>query len=466
MNVLLVFPRPKIITGDPPLGIAYVASYLRERIPGINIKILDTTFNNNSKFIIKNIKETKPDIMGIYTSSLMMNNAFRIANIAKNEFDIPLVAFGGPHASILPKDTLNHKSVDAITIGEGEYSFSKIVENFGKRNDINDLKGIPNVHFKYNGKIIRNEKRYFIQNLDSIPFPARDLLYMEKYIKNWFQMDSVSSMLRGTSIFTTRYCPYNCTFCQPTTKLMFGNFIRRRSPENIIEELKHLKKRYKINAFQIYDDIFMINEKYLNDFCDKMLKEDLDLVWMCHQKSDVFFKSDLLKKMYRGGLRLVGIGIESGSQRILDDIYKKGIDLTQTKKVISKLKKSGIKIRGYFIIGAPTESVQEIQKSISFATTSELDEAVFSILCPLPGTYLFDMIKSKGWEIIDIEDMELEHYYSSTAFISGTLPSKILKKYQRVAMIKFYFDPSRIGYLVNSFRNPRKAFNKIKTYFL
>ena len=459
MRILLIFPNMKIKTGEPPLGIAYIASYLRKK--GINVKIFDATFKSSYSLIEKTIKRQNPDILGISVISTMINDVNRVAEIAKS-YRVPLVVFGGPHPSVEPEKTLKNENVDAVVIGEGEYSFYKIVKAFEKRESIADLKGIPNVYVKCNGRIEKCERRYFIKDLDIIPFPARDLLDMKNYFKHWFQLDIISSRLRGTNIYTMRSCPFNCRFCQPTLKIMFGNFYRRRSPENVINELKYLKEKYKINAFFMGDDLFMIKRKYVEELCDKMIEERLDLIWKCQSRADTVPDSQLIKKMWKAGLRVVDIGIESGSERILK-LYNKGVILSQVKKAVEKFKKYGIKVRGYFIIGAPTETIKEIKRTISFAISLKLDEAAFSILSPFPGTFLHDMSKKMGWKTTD--EWTPEHYYSKGGFITGTLPEKIIRRYQRLAFLSFYLHPYRIRYLFNSVLGLKRSFTKLRCYF-
>lgn len=459
MKVLLVFPNMKIVTGEPPLGLGYIAAYLRE---SAKIKILDTTFRPSIKWAEKFIKREKADIVGIYSSTVMFKDAIEIAKIAK-KYDTPLVVMGGPHPSIRPEEVIRLQYIDAVVIGEGEYSFFKIVEKFENRNEIKDLVGIPNVYLKYNGKIIKNNARYFIENLDELPFPARDLFDMEKYIKHWFQFDVVYPNLRGTNVCLTRSCPFSCTFCQPTLKLMFGPKLRRRSPQNIVQEFKLLKEEYKINAVQSIDDLFFIDEKYIRNFCEELLKEKSDILWGCQSRVDTIPSDETLRLAYKSGLRMVSLGIESGCTRILK-IYNKGISINQIKFAVRKLKKHGIKIRGYFIIGCPTETIKEIVQTIKLAVSLKLDEAAFSILTPFPGTYLYKIAESKGW-LID-EEWDYKRYYSKGGFLTGTLPDGVIRKYQRLAFLAFYLHPYRFNYLLNSMLNLRRSFAKLRCYFV
>ncbi|RLJ09699.1 MAG: hypothetical protein DRP15_02775 [Candidatus Aenigmatarchaeota archaeon] len=457
MKIVLVFPNMGILTGEPPLGIGYISAYLRER--GIKTKIIDTTFKPFFKFIEKNVK--KADIVGIYASTVMINDSFKVAEIAKS-YEVPLVVMGGPHPSVLPEETLKHKAVDAIVIGEGEYSFFKLVEKFEKRNEKKDLSGIPNVWVKVKGKIIKEKRRFFIKNLDEIPFPARDLFDMKKYIAHWFQLDVVSPNLKGTNVCLTRSCPFSCTFCQPTLRILFGPF-RRRSPKNIIDEFIHLKEKFGINAVQSVDDLFFIDEKYIERFCKTMIEEGVDMIWGCQSRVDTIPSLKTLKLAYKAGLRMVSIGIESASERILK-LYNKGITLNQVKTAVKKLKLVGIKVRGYFILGAPTETLKEIKETIKFATSLSLDEAAFSILTPFPKTYIYEFAKKEGWKID--ENWNYDRYYKRGGFLKNVIPDKIIRKYQRLAFLMFYLHPRRFIYLFNSIKNPVRSLTKLRCYFV
>lgn len=464
MKIILIYPRMKYPSGDPPLGVAYIASYIREKVNNVDVKIIDTTFNSSFEFVKRKLKKENPEIVGIYATTNMIKDAYKIAKIAKRY--AKLVVLGGPHPSVLPKETFREcKFIDVIVVGEGEYSFLKIIQTFKKTKNLQVLTKIPNTYVYIKKSIKSSKKRYFIKNLDTIPFPAWDLLDMNKYIINWFQMDSVSPKLKGTSILASRSCPFNCYFCQPVLKTMFGNTIRTRSPENIVDELIELRKQYKINSFIFQDDTFLIDKQHVNKFCDLLRENDLSFLWGFNTRVDLFQNQDekLIKKMYNCGLRLVCIGIESGSQRVLNDIYNKGIKLNQVEKTVTTLKKYGINVRGFFIIGAPTETTKEIIQTIRLATNLKLNEATFSIFSPLPGTYLYNLTKEKGWKTKD--DWNEYDYYAHTGLSSGNLNEKRLRFYQRLAFILFYLHPNRCKYLLNSFKTPKRSLLKIKTYF-
>lgn len=460
MKVLLIFPNMGVVTGEPPMGIGYLAASLRE--DGIKVKVLDTTFNSSFSYIEKRLKKEKADIVGIYASTVMLKDSIKTAKIAKS-IGTEFVVMGGPHATILSEETLINEDVDAVVVGEGEYSFQKIVQRFERNNDIKDLIGIPNVSVKIDGKIKKHKKRHFVKNLDSLPFPARDFFDMKNYIKHWFQLDAVSPNLRGTNVCLSRSCPFSCTFCQPTLKEIFGPRLRRRGVQNIVEELKSLRETYRINAVQSVDDMFFIGEKYIQSFCKEMIKEHMDIVWGCQSRVDTVPNNKTLKMSYKAGLRMISLGIESGSQRILN-LYNKQTNLAQIKTAVEKLRKNNIRTRGYFILGAPTETIKDIKQTIKFAAGLNLDEAAFSILTPFPGTHIYKIAKSRGWEIS--EDWGYKHYYSRGGFITGALSERTIKLYQRLAFLTFYLHPYRAKYLANSMLNLKRTFTKLKCYFV
>lgn len=460
MKVLLIFPNMGVVTGEPPIGIGYLAASLRE--DGIKVKVLDTTFNPSFSYIEKRLRKEKADIVGIYASTVMLKDSIKTAEIAKS-IGTEFVVMGGPHATILPEETLINENIDAVVVGEGEYPFQKIVQRLERSNDIKDLIGIPNVSVKIDGKIKKHKKRHFVKNLDSLPFPARDFFDMENYIKHWFQLDAVSPNLRGTNVCLSRSCPFSCTFCQPTLKTIFGPKLRRRSPQNIVKELIQLKEKFRINAVQSVDDMFFIGDKYIEDFCIEMIREKADIIWGCQSRVDTIPNDRTLRLAHKAGLRMVSLGIESGTPKILK-LYNKGITLKQTRLAVKKLKSNNIKTRGYFILGAPTETVKDIKQTINLAVSLKLDEAAFSILTPFPGTYIYDLAKSRGWKIS--EDWSYKHYYSKGGFITGALPEKIIRRYQRLAFLRFYLHPYRAKYLIGSALKLKRAITKLKCYFV
>ncbi|MFH1210174.1 MAG: radical SAM protein [archaeon] len=430
IKAALVFPRFKYPSGDPPLGISYIHSYIKRKT-GLDMDIYDTTFEKNPIEHLKNsFKNNKYDLIGISLMTSMLKDALNVAKIIKEINPSTKIIFGGPHPTVMPYETLMNKYVDAVIIGEGELTFLDLINNNG---NFSDIKGI---WYKKNNKIIKNNPRLPLKNLDELGFPLLEKLPMEKYIKVWFQLELSIGKKRGSNIIMSRGCPYNCSYCQPTLKTLFGNYVRSRSAKSVIEELKYLKKKFDINSFFFQDDTFAFNKKNIFELCDLMIKEKLNLIWGCNIRVDLV-EEDLLKKMKEAGLKKLAVGIESASQRILDTIYNKGITIKQVERAVDIISKLGLECRGYFMIGAPTETVEEIEETIKFAKKLKINEATFSITTPLPHTNLYENTKN----MIDREISDFDYYKTPVYKGDNILSPKKLKWLKRKALLEFYLSP-------------------------
>lgn len=433
MRVCLVFPRFRYKSGDPPLGISSVAASLKNK--GIDVSILDATFDASFKDIENYFRMNKPDIVGIYSDTPMFNDAVKVANMAKN-LNILTIA-GGPHPTIMPETIMPY--VDIAVMGEGEETIIEVVNN------LKNLKKVKGICYKKNGKIIKNGIKEPLQDLDKISFSARELLNMENYINKWHYLDSVNPGLRGTNIVASRGCPFQCTYCQPTLKSIFGPRLKKRSPKNVIEEIKQLKKDYNLDAIFFHDDTLTADKKWVKEFCNLLKEEKLDIIWACNTRADTI-DEELMKEMHSAGLRGMHIGVESGSQRILDEVYKKGINLNRVKEIVNTARKIGIHSLCFFMIGAPSETKEEINKTIKFACSLKCDEATFSITSPLPCTGLYDLVKKEGYSLSNnFSDFD---YYSKRAFHDPSLPYEKLRYYQKKALLLFYLHPYRWSYIL------------------
>ncbi len=452
MKVALIFPRYKYPTGDPPLGIAYIAAYAKKETDA-EIEIIDTTFDQSDLRMREAIQKGRYDIVAISAMTSMIGDAFKVAKLVKAHNASTKVIIGGPHATVAPEHALANPNVDAVIIGEGELTFADIIKK-------NGFRGINGVWYKEKGSIKKNKPREPIPDLDSLPYPALEFFDMKKYMSHWFQLDSVAPDLRGTSIIASRGCPYACTYCQPTLKCIFGNKIRKRSAKNIVDEIEDRKKRYNINAFMFQDDTLIMNKKWVHEICKELKERGIDLIWGCNVRANLV-TYDLLKEMKEVGLRKVFMGIESGSQRILDEVYDKRITLAQVRNATKTAKRLGLKMQGYFMMGAPTETEKEINNTIRFARNLEIDEATFSITTPLPHTFLYD--KTKQHILKNIEEFD---YYKTPVYSEDIVVSAVKLKYlKKKAFLSFYLSPKRVVWTVSQFLRPAsmgKSIAKLK----
>ncbi|MBU2443282.1 MAG: B12-binding domain-containing radical SAM protein [Nanoarchaeota archaeon] len=456
MKLMLVFPRMKHKTGDSPIGICSIAAYLKKHTDA-DVFVLDTTFDISFEHIKERFRKDKPDIVGIYVDTLMCNDAIKIAKIAKKMGFFVLI--GGPHPTVMPESVKNCS--DLIVLGEGETTIKDVLDHFETRN----FENVNGIIFKNKTEWLKTPKRDFIQNLDSLEYPDFDLVDMNKYLNLWHIFDSYNPNIKGANIIASRGCPYNCSFCQPTLRALFGDVVRHRSPENVIDELKILKKKFSIQAFFLQDDTFNINKDWVKKFCSLLKKEKLGLLWACNVRVNTLKNLKEVKMMYDSGLRIVHIGVESGSQRILNEIYQKGIKLKDVPVAIDNLNKIGIKSLCFFMLGAPTETKEEIEQTIKFAVSLNATEITASIATPLPGTKLLETMKKK-YKISN--DFSKFDYYNNRAFEDKNLSFEELKRYQRKLLFKFYIHPKRWFYIfkhITHIKGWKKMFLKLKRFF-
>jgi len=445
-KVSLIFPRFKYISGDPPLGIASLAAKLKA-MDNVEVSVIDPTYHRSMVRVIDELKEINPDIIGIYSDTIMYPEAISIAEAMRRESRL-LIA-GGPHATIRPKDFTDY--FDVVVVGEGEKALVKIVEDYPAR-------------IREEDKIINVWDENLVDDLNANPHPERQFFDMESYISNWNYLDSIDIKRRGTTMIASRGCPYKCTYCQPTLNKLFGCKLRLQDADYIVDEIVSLNKAYGVNAIFFHDDTLTIDHQWVAEFCEKLKTKKLDLLWGCNSRANTLSK-DILKKMHDAGLRIIHLGIESGSQRILDEIYQKQINLAQVKEAVAMGNQAGIKMMGFFMIGAPTETAEEITQTINFARGLDLIEATFSIVSPLPETRLYDIVKENNYHLSNnYHDYD---YYQRRAFEDPELPYNKLKRLQQQALISFYASPKRLPYIlkhVTSIQGMKKLWNKIKRF--
>ncbi|MBC7287627.1 MAG: cobalamin B12-binding domain-containing protein, partial [Armatimonadetes bacterium] len=279
MKILLVFPRFRYPSGDPPMGVAYLAAVLRRE--GVHVEIFDATWVKRPAARLRQlIADNGYDMIGISTLTSMMRGAAEIARVAKELSPRSLVVMGGPHATVEPASTIALPGVDAVAVGEAELSILELV-----RAGLNP-EGVPGFWFKGGGEVVQGPPAPLLEDLDWLPLPAWDLLDMRRYISLWYQLDAVRYGLKGTSIMASRGCPYDCTYCQPTLRKIFGPRIRRRSAESLIAEMIELRDRYRLDGLMWLDDTFLIDRAWMHDFCSKVIDARVGLIWGCNVRAD------------------------------------------------------------------------------------------------------------------------------------------------------------------------------------
>jgi anaerobic magnesium-protoporphyrin IX monomethyl ester cyclase len=432
--------------GFLPLGIAKLAAMLEKK--GHEVKVLDLTITNDSsmKETYKIIKNYDPDFIGMQSLILSSHKIFRIADFIKKHFDIPII-LGGPYATIFSRKILKeHKSIDIIVLGEGDYTLCEILDSYKNKKDLKKIKGI--IFRDKNQKIIKTKNRPLIKNLDELPYAAIHIFELDKYLPlpNQYKRFPVVNMI------TSRGCQWGrCTYC-----FQLFDYFRRMSPRRVVDEIKYLKNRFGIKEIAFFDEIFVFDKKWIMEFCDLLQKANLDIIWSCNcivNRVD----EEILKKMAQAGCWNILYGIESGNQETLNRI-KKGITLEQARNAVNLAKKQGIEVRVSFMLGFPWETPEMTDKTIKFASELGADFTQFCITTPYPGTNLYkECSNSKSL------DKDFRNYCDSKVVFlpKGYKNKKELERKYKRAYIKCYFTPK---FIFRSLKNI-KSLEDLKRYF-
>ena len=371
-----------------PLGLAYLAAVLVKE--NYDVKIIDSPpLEFKIEDIINEIEKYQPDIIGLSAVTPTYVRALNLAQRIKKLKDIPIV-IGGPHITTMPEETINNKCFDVGVIGEAEDTIIELVDALVNNKDLSMVDGII---FKKDGKIIKNNPRAALPDLDKVLFPARNLM---PDLSLYHPTPATYKKLPIGTIMTTRGCPFRCTFC---CRAVFGNNCRFRSPKNVVDELELLVKKHGAKEIRIWDDTFNADPARAIKICEEIINRKLNIAWTCLARVN-FAQPEVLKAMKKAGCWQISYGIESGNEQILKNI-KKGITLPMVREAIRKTKKAGIASLGFFILGLPGDTEKTMRQTIDFAKELPLNAANFTICTPFPGTEIYDDILEKNKEFAD-----------------------------------------------------------------
>jgi len=452
-KVALIFPRFRYPAGDPPLGVAYLAARMRQQA-GVTPLVIDTTFVKNPVAMVERVlSEQRFDLVGISAMVTMVRDALALGRLVKKRQPQATVVMGGPQATVLPELMLRDPAVDAVAVGEGEDTLAEVVR-------LGRLERVPGLWLKQGDSWEPSPAREPIADLDALPFPALELLPMEDYFANWFQLDTVRPGLRGAPVLATRGCPYDCAFCQPTLHRLFGRGLRKRSPGNLVDEIALLKERFRINAFLFTDDTFCLDRDWGIKVCEELQDRKLDLVWGCNLRADMVDR-ELLHCMYGAGLRKIYMGVECFSDDIRHTILNKSTNRRQITAAVAAAGAEGVRVQGYFMLGTPTETRSDIFRTIRFARRLQIEDATFNITSPLPGTHLLERYRERV--VVGLDELD---YYKRYAFRpQDGLNQRFFGWVQVWAYVSFYLRPLRMWHmlkLVLGLNGPKRLWLKIR----
>jgi anaerobic magnesium-protoporphyrin IX monomethyl ester cyclase len=384
LNVVLALPQWFTQRPIQPMGLLYLAAMLRRA--GHRVRIIDGEVEHvNQEALAAIVASERPDFFGITSTTAQATRAFALAQAVKGRAPETFVTLGGPHASSLPERSLQEcDALDAVVFGEGEQTILDIMDRLARRES---LEGVHGTAYREPGGIVVNASRELVDDLDTIPFPAWDLIPMHKYVAStWFP----NKVKQYTNIFTSRGCPYGCTFCG--AKTTWTRKFRARSPENVIAEMVEVYRRFGIPNFFISDDLFTLKRQRVLEICSLILEKQLPITWTCLSRVNTV-DAEMLATMKKAGCYLISYGLESGSQEVLDKLDK-GTTVEQGVKAVEMTKAAGIKVFGSFMIGSPGETPETVEATIKLIRRLKLDEVGLGVTTAYPGTDLFDTFGS------------------------------------------------------------------------
>ncbi len=420
-------------------GIAYLSAVLKKA--GFETNLIQLTKEVSSAEFRERIKALKPDLIGFSATSHMFPLVQKYTAAAKESAPVPIIC-GGVHATLCPEEALADKNIDMICRGEGELALLELCQKMEKREPIEN---IENIWVKKNGKICRNRIRPVITDLNFLPFPDREI----------FDYPNLNLEKRGVATFMpSRGCPFQCSFCcEHTFRKLYPNpqnYIRFRSPQLTIDEIKKTIKKYpSIKFVRFDDDLLFVNKKWIKEFVE-LYKKEIKLPFSADMRIDMA-SEELFSLLKEAGAHLFRFGVESGNDYILREVLNKGITTAQIKKAFKIAREKGIKAQAYNMVGVPYEGPKEILDTIKLNAQIEPDISVVSIFYPYRGTRLYETCLEK----VFLKEQDLKkipkNYYSYSVLSLPTIRRKQikffyryfhpLKSFYRLLYRKFYFQP-------------------------
>ncbi|MDF1564761.1 MAG: radical SAM protein [Deltaproteobacteria bacterium] len=440
-----------------PLGILYIAAVAREA--GHEVEVIDAYAEGlGLDEVERRLLALQPEVVGFSTLTCSGTSVYLLGKKLKEEHPEILVVLGNVHASVFAEAYLKNGCCDLVVHGEGEYIFRDLLvwrERGGETATGRGLEALEGVSFLApDGALIRTPGSGVIHELAELPFPARDLVKRELYhlgeISNQNYVGGGDKV--GKTMMTSRGCPYRCTFCV----VHQGHKQRRNSVEQVVDELQMLEEEYGATYVYLMDPLFMADRKRVFAICEEIQRRGLKVEWGCDANVKLL-QPELVEAMDAGGCVELSLGIESGVQRLLD-IVDKRTTLEEVRTAVRNVQRhSDIQIEGLFILGLPTETAEESLETIRFATELKLDMAQFSILCPYPGSKLFEELSQKGELQTGVRedgsvDLDVWRRYSSYLLFTDNEPIWVtptqtadgLRRMQKRALRAFYLTPRQI----------------------
>lgn len=415
-----------------PLGLMYLSAWLKRH--GHDTQVLDTRLDLlDAGAVAERARAFAPDIVGLSALLIEARCFHNYAAALRSALPGAAIVAGGPYATSCPERLLEDTNINGAVIGEGEITLHEITENAAAGKAWDELDGLA---VRDNGGTRTNPQRTYINDLEELPFPDWDAIDLPAYAdKPRFSNRKPGPYM---SVFTSRSCPWNCVYCHK----IFGKQFRARSPENVFKELNTIHERYGISDFEIFDDCFNLDSDRAEKICDRIIESGMKikLSFPNGVRSDLLDEA-LIKKLKRAGTIYMAVAIETSSPR-LQKLIRKNLDLERARNAITLAARAGIFCHGFFMLGFPTETPEEMRDTIRFACKSKLHSASFFVVTPQPGTELFKMVHGEN-NNNNTANHNNNGYFTHETQSSGMVP-EVFKKIYKSSFFNFYFNPIRV----------------------
>jgi len=373
----------------PPIGTLYAAALMREK--SYEVSFFDTMFAHTPENIIPFVERYQPDFLVLYDDGFNYLTKMCLTNMREAAFSmIRLGKERNCKVIVSSSDSTDryeqylHEGADFVILGEAEQTLSELVDAITQHQ--NDFLAIPGLAYKLNDAVIKTARRNVLRDLDSLLYPAWDLVDIDSYRKTWLKSKGYFSL----NLATTRGCPFKCNWC---AKPIYGNRYNSRSPRNVVDELKMLKEKFHFDHIWFCDDIFGLKPGWVHEFADLVEREKLNFRFKIQARADLLLQENYIRDLARAGCENIWMGAESGSQKILDAMDK-GTTVEQIYQATGLLKNNGIHPSFFIQFGYPGETKDDIAKTIRMINDLMPFEIGISVSYPLPGTVFYERVKN------------------------------------------------------------------------
>lgn len=446
-KILLINPPSEFTALSMPMGLACIAAYLKAKITDIDISVIDA-WGENLEFeeLEKRITQTQADIIGIYMTSPRYDETKKTCEMSRRIHPKALIIVGGPHSSAVPAETLQEiPEINICAIGEGEITMYELVKGY-------PLPEINGIAYRDGNEIKLTRPREFIKNLDELPFPARELFPIEKYKAQ----PPFGRKMPWLFMVTSRGCPYQCAYC---SKDVFKDSFRALSPKKVCDEIEELISKYDAKEIYFSDDDFTLDMKRAEGICDEIMRRGIKISWSCFTRVNLINEL-LLKKMKKAGCWIISYGVESGNQKILDNISK-GIKIEQIISAFELTRKTGISTICSFMMGLPGETKETIRDTVNLVKRIKPTFIGCGVLIVYPGSRFFKFFQQGKYQgklrtlnrLNPSEGMPGVFFRGNYTVFEDNLTFEELRTAIRKAVREFYFRPQYFWEAIRGIRS-------------